>query len=163
MTHELQNVIWNKNNCKFWCLLLLLLFCCCCFFVLFFCFVFYLVLFFAIAARKGGLEKCVWLRVLFARWRWPSFPIPPCWRRVWCVAGLPLATRLFLLSAEAGISAVYVRPSGLQDRSCGLVMVPASFSWTCGHWVGCGHCVVSPPQLNATVRLVLRSRFGCVA
>ena len=37
-----------------------------------------------------------------------------------------LATHLFLLSAEAGISAVYVRPSGLQDRSCRLVMVPAS-------------------------------------
>ena len=45
-----------------------------------------------------------------------------------CIAGLLLATRLFLLSAEVGISAVYVRPSGLKDPSCSLVMVPASFS-----------------------------------
>ena len=45
---------------------------------------------------------------------WLSSPVPPCYRRVWCVAGLPLATHLFLLSAEVGSSAVYVRPSGLQ-------------------------------------------------
>ena len=37
-----------------------------------------------------------------------------------------MATHLFLLSADLGISAVHVRPSGLQDRSCMLVMVPAS-------------------------------------
>ena len=43
-------------------------------------------------------------------------PVPPCCRRVWCVAGLPLATRLFLLSEEVAISAVHVQPSGLQDR-----------------------------------------------
>ena len=53
---------------------------------------------------------------------WPSSPVPPCCRRVWCVAGRPLATRLFLLTAEVGISAVYVWPSGLQERSCRLVM-----------------------------------------
>ena len=45
-----------------------------------------------------------------------------------CIAGLLLATRLFLLSAEVGISAVYVRPSGLKYPCCSLVMVPASFS-----------------------------------
>ena len=44
---------------------------------------------------------------------------------------LPLATHLFLLSADVGICAIYVRPSGLQDRISILVMVPASFSWTC--------------------------------
>ena len=68
------------------------------------------------------------LRVQSARWMWLSSPVSPRCCRVWCVyiAGLPLATRLFLLSADAGISAVYVRPSGLQDRSCGSVMVPAS-------------------------------------
>ena len=49
-------------------------------------------------------------------------PVPPCCHIVWCVAGLLLATRLFLLSAEVGISVVYVRPSGLQDHSCRLVM-----------------------------------------
>ena len=38
-----------------------------------------------------------------------------------------LATHLFLLSAETGITAVYVRPSGLQFRNCRLVMVPALF------------------------------------
>ena len=86
------------------------------------------------------------LRVQSARWMWRSSPVSPCCRRVWCVAGLPLATHLFLLSAEAGISAVYVRPSGLQDRRRTLVMVPASLSWTCGHWVSCGPCVVSWPQ-----------------
>ena len=31
-----------------------------------------------------------------------------------------------------------------------LVMVPASFSWTCGRWVSCGLCVVSWPQPAAT-------------
>ena len=51
-----------------------------------------------------------------------------CCRRVWCVAGLLLASRLFLLSAEVDSSAVNVRPSGLQDNSCMLVMVPASSS-----------------------------------
>ena len=54
---------------------------------------------------------------------WLSSPVPPCHRRVWCVTGLLLAARLFLLSAEMCISAVHVQPSGLQDRSCGLVMV----------------------------------------
>ena len=29
-------------------------------------------------------------------------------------------------------------------------MVTASFPWTCGHWVGCGPCVVSWPQPAAT-------------
>ena len=33
-----------------------------------------------------------------------------------------------------------------------LVMVPASFSWTCGRWVSCGPCVVSWPQPAATSR-----------
>jgi len=83
------------------------------------------------------------LRVQSARWMWPSSPVPPCCCRVWCVAGLLVATRLFFLSAGVGISAVYVRLSGLQDCSCRLVMVPASFSWTCGHWVSCGPCIVS--------------------
>ena len=87
-----------------------------------------------------------------ARWMWPSSPVPPCCRRVWCVAGLLLATHFVLLSAEAGTSAVHVQPSGLQDRSCRLVKMPASFSWTCGHWVGCGPCVVSWPQPAATAQ-----------
>ena len=43
------------------------------------------------------------------------------------MAGMLLATHLFLLSAETGITAVYVRPSGLQFRNCRLVMVPALF------------------------------------
>ena len=47
---------------------------------------------------------------------WPSFPVPPCCRRVWCVAGLPLATRLLLLSAEVGISAVYVHAAVWSSR-----------------------------------------------
>ena len=37
---------------------------------------------------------------------WPSSPVPPCCSRVWCVAELRLATRLFLLSAEAGICSI---------------------------------------------------------
>ena len=90
------------------------------------------------------------LRFQSARWMWLSFPVPPCCHRVWCVTGLLLATHLFLLSAEVGISAVYVRPPGHQDHSCRLVMVPASFAWTFGHWVGCGPCIVSWPQPAAT-------------
>ena len=90
------------------------------------------------------------LRVQSARWLWPSSPVPPCCCRVWCVAGLPLATHFILLSAEAGLSAVCFWPSGLQDSSCRLVMVPASFDWTCGHWVGCGPCIISWPQPAAT-------------
>ena len=91
------------------------------------------------------------LRVQSARWTWPSSPVPPCCPRVWCVTALLLTTHFFLLlSAEVDISAVNVRPSGLQDCSCTLVMVPASLSWTCGHWVGCGPCVVSWPQPAAT-------------
>ena len=35
------------------------------------------------------------LRVQFARWMWPSSPVPPRCRRVWCVAGLLLATDTF--------------------------------------------------------------------
>ena len=89
-------------------------------------------------------------RVQSARWLWPSSPVPPCCPRVWCVAGLALATRLILLSAEAGLSAVCFWPSGLRDSSCRLVMVPASFDWTCGHWVGCGPCIISWPQPAAT-------------
>ena len=61
---------------------------------------------------------------------WPSSPVPPFCLRVWCVAGLLLATHFVLLPAEAGIFAVHVQLSGLQDCSCTLVMVPASFSWT---------------------------------
>ena len=49
--------------------------------------------------------------------------VPPCCRRVWCVTGLLLATHLFLLSAEVGISAVYVRPSDLQDGSCSDIVM----------------------------------------
>ena len=54
-----------------------------------------------------------------------------CCRRVWCVAGLLLATHFVLLSAGAGISALHAQTSGLQDRSSRLVVVPASFSCTC--------------------------------
>ena len=81
-----------------------------------------LVFFFSITAT---------LKVQSARWMWPSSPVPPFCLRVWCVAGLLLATHFVLLPAEAGISAVHVQLSGLQDCSCTLVMVPASFSWTC--------------------------------
>ena len=59
---------------------------------------------------------------------WPSSPVPAFCLRVWCVAGLLLAIHFVLLPAEAGISAVHVQLSGLQDCSCTLVMVPASFS-----------------------------------
>ena len=73
--------------------------------------------------------------------------VPPCCRRVCGCVTLPdcrgHTVVTFLLYAEVGISAVYVRPSGLQDRSCTLVgLMPASFSWACGHWVGCGPCRV---------------------
>ena len=81
------------------------------------------------------------LRVQSARWMWPSSPVPPCCCWVRCVDGLLLATLFLLLSAEASISSVYVQPSDLQDRSCRLVMVPASFCWTWGHWVGFISCV----------------------
>ena len=67
-------------------------------------------------------------------------------------AGLLMATHFIFLSAHAGISAVYVQPSGLQDSRSWLVMVPASFSRTCGHWVGYGPCVISGPQPAATER-----------
>ena len=77
---------------------------------------------------KSTLEKKILLPLL------QGFEPATFQSRVRCSnhwAGLLLATHLFLLSAEVGIFAVYVRPSGLQDHSCILVMVPASFSWTC--------------------------------
>ena len=48
-----------------------------------------------------------------------AFSSSSCCRRVWCVAGLLLATRLFLLSADVGIFALHIRPSGLQRQQLG--------------------------------------------
>ena len=71
------------------------------------------------------------LKVQSATWMWPSSPVPPFCLRVWCVAGLLLATHFVLLPAEAGhlcctCSAVW--SSRLQLH----VGDGASFiSWTC--------------------------------
>ena len=79
--------------------------------------------FFLIAATLRVQDECgPLLQLLFAAVEFDEY-----------TSGLLLATRLFRLSAQTGISAVNVQPSGLQDRSGWLVMVPASFSRTCGH------------------------------
>ena len=71
------------------------------------------------------------LRVQSARLMSLSSPVPLCCRIVWCVTGLPLATHLVLLSAEVGISAVYVRPNienVTEHRQLGLI-VDNKFRW----------------------------------
>ena len=49
---------------------------------------------------------------------------PPCCRKVWCVTRLPLVTRLFLLSAQVGISVtrIYIYRSAVRCSRPVIIM-----------------------------------------
>ena len=92
---------------------------------------------------------------------WLSSPVPPCCRTVWCVTGLPLATSLFLLSAEAGISAAYVLPSGLQDCGCRLVMAPRLDDYVaCGWFNACFSLYDRPRDIQSSASLLMTDTWA---
>ena len=106
------------------------------------------------------------LRVQYARWMWLSSPDPPCCRSLVC-KWIAVGHTFFLAVCRSQHfrSPVHAQQSGLQDYSCRLVMVSASFSCTCG-WLAVCFAVSFPLRWHVVcfaVNLPLRLLVVCFA